>query len=278
MKLVVAVSGGVDSVVLLHKLVQKKDQHNIVIAHFDHGIRDDSANDERFVAALAQQYGLPFVSKREELGITASEATARDRRYKFLHELTNKHCAKLVTAHHQNDLIETITINLIRGTGWRGLAVFGDERILRPLLHHTKEQLYDYALLNSLEWVEDKTNHDTVYLRNRLRANLSKLNRRERTELVSLWRQQKMARREIEREITRLPDSNDRHWFTMLPDSVAIELLRHKVAGQLTRPQLVALLHAIKTAQLGSEFQAGAGIVIRFSLREFIVQNTSKLL
>ena len=70
MKYLLAVSGGIDSVVLLHKLVQDGG-HELIVAHFDHGIRPDSASDARFVEALAGQYGLPFVAKREELGSAA---------------------------------------------------------------------------------------------------------------------------------------------------------------------------------------------------------------
>jgi tRNA(Ile)-lysidine synthase len=82
MKYLVAVSGGIDSVVLLHKLVAAG-EHELVVAHFDHGIREDSAEDARFVKGLAEHYGLPFVMKREELGKTAGEEQARTRRYAF---------------------------------------------------------------------------------------------------------------------------------------------------------------------------------------------------
>ena len=104
MKRVVAVSGGVDSVVLLDMLADEG--VNIVVAHFDHGIRPDSAADAWFVKALAARYGVEYIGKREELGADASEELARERRYAFLHEVAQKHHAKLVTAHHLDDLIE----------------------------------------------------------------------------------------------------------------------------------------------------------------------------
>jgi tRNA(Ile)-lysidine synthase len=83
MRYLVAVSGGIDSVVLLHQLVASGD-HDLIVAHFDHGIRDDSADDARFVKGVAASYGLPFVMKREVLGAQASEERARHQRYAFL--------------------------------------------------------------------------------------------------------------------------------------------------------------------------------------------------
>src|SRR5690606_32014455 len=117
-KHVLAMSGGVDSVVLLHQYWQEQGSEGLVVAHFDHGIRTDSSADARFVEALAASYGIKFESRREELGSSASEAWARERRYHFLREVADSHQAVLVTAHHGDDLIETIAINLSRGTGW----------------------------------------------------------------------------------------------------------------------------------------------------------------
>ena len=133
MRYVVAVSGGVDSVVLLHQMVQDGGSE-LVVAHFDHGIREDSDLDAQFVRELAQSYRLPCEVRREELGSGASEELARNRRYAFLREVAKKHRATIVTAHHMNDIPETIAINLTRGTGWRGLAVLGSD-VHRPLLH-----------------------------------------------------------------------------------------------------------------------------------------------
>ena len=94
MKYIVAVSGGVDSVVLLDML-GKIPGHELVVAHFDHGIREDSARDAQFVASLAHERGLIYAGKREELGANASEALARERRYGFLRELAKPTTLKL---------------------------------------------------------------------------------------------------------------------------------------------------------------------------------------
>ena len=101
-KYVVAVSGGVDSVVLLHMLAHRPDIE-LVVAHFDHGIRDYSVADAQFVKELADSYGLPFESRREKLGKQASEDLARSRRYAFLRSVADKHQAKIMTAHHADD-------------------------------------------------------------------------------------------------------------------------------------------------------------------------------
>ncbi len=133
-KYIVAVSGGIDSVSLLHALTSDKSLH-LIVAHFDHGIRDDSALDAKFVANLARELGLSFVTQRVKLGFEASEAVARKHRYKFLHRACIENNADaIVTAHHQDDVIETAIINTLRGTKRRGLiSLKSTELIKRPL-------------------------------------------------------------------------------------------------------------------------------------------------
>src|SRR5690606_22278428 len=143
MKYIVAVSGGVDSMVLLDMLV-REGSHELIVAHFDHGIRADSHKDATFVQDVAKKYGLPFEKRREVLGEKASEALARERRYAFLRSVAARHEAKIVTAHHLDDVVETVAINITRGTGWRGLAVM-DTDIVRPLVDMEKKELVRYA-------------------------------------------------------------------------------------------------------------------------------------
>ena len=137
MRYVVAVSGGVDSVVLLDMVAQEVAPQRLIVAHFDHGIRPESADDAAFVKSLAKQYGLTFETKREELGANASEELAREHRYAFLRDVAKRYSATIMTAHHADDIIETIAINMTRGTGWRGLAVLDSPGIERPLLDKT---------------------------------------------------------------------------------------------------------------------------------------------
>lgn len=274
MNYVVAVSGGVDSVVLLDTLV-KSGEHTLIVAHFDHGIRDDSAGDARFVEGLAEKYGLPFESERVELGVGASEEAARSYRYDFLRRIADRHKARIVTAHHQDDLVETIVINFLRGTGWRGLAVLNDSSIERPLLNTRKAGLYGYAVTNGLEWVEDETNATDAYLRNRVRKSTALLADEVRRELVALRVDQCRLSKEISGEASLLI-TTDRLFLTMVGESVAMELLREYLKGvelSLTRPRLGRLLLAIKTARAGTTFQAGDGVEAVFTNRDFIVKH-----
>lgn len=171
-KFILAISGGVDSVVLLHKLATKKNPDiTYVVAHFDHGIRSDSAEDATFVAKLAASYGYEFELGAGNLGANASEALAREKRYVFLREVKDKHNAeKIVTAHHEDDVLETMVLNLIRGTGPRGLMpMIKPSDILRPFLNTSKADLIEYAKQHGLSWREDSTNLDESYQRNYVR-------------------------------------------------------------------------------------------------------------
>lgn len=169
---IVAVSGGVDSVVLLDLLARNKNL-DLIVAHFDHGIRDNSADDQVFVQELAKKYGLKYESERQELGINASEELARSKRYEFLNKIKDKYQAKkIITAHHADDYLETAIFNLLRGTGRRGLSSLKSGDILRPLLNYKKSQILEYAKRNNLAWQEDETNEDTKYSRNKIRQML----------------------------------------------------------------------------------------------------------
>ena len=279
MKYIVAVSGGVDSVVLLDRLV-REGGHELIVAHFDHGIRSESADDARFVGALARSYSLPFVVKREVLGRSASEELARERRYAFLRGQAAARGAVVVTAHHADDVIETIAINLLRGTGWRGLSVFDTPGIVRPQLDQTKAAIYTYALERRLEWVEDATNASNQYLRNRMRRKISELlTSQQRQRILELWRRQVTLKRQIDTQLATYlrPDAEyDRADLIMMDWPVACELLRSIVVAQIgaspTRPQLERALVAVKTAQSGAMYDVGGGVRLRFSTKTFLVQ------
>ena len=277
---VVAVSGGIDSVVLLHKLLGEGDK--LVVAHVDHGIRDDSGDDARFVEGLARLYGLEFEDLKLSLGPNASEDLARQKRYDFLLDVAKRHNGILVTAHHGDDLVETVAINLRRGTGWRGLAVMSRDNVERPLIGLSKDQIYEYALLNNLEYVEDKTNRDLRYLRNKIRSQLkSRLNDSMRAEFLELRNHQIALRGQIQVEVEGLNEAlfSSRHFFTQVPSGVALEILGCVMYGAAgVRPvkaQLESALIAIKTAKTGSVTHVGNGILLRFTSRVFSVEMLS---
>lgn len=280
---IVAVSGGVDSVALLHMLVHERPDDELIVAHFDHGIRAESADDAAFVRKLADSYRLPFVSRREELGPNASEELARHRRYAFLRSVAKKHRAKIMTAHHADDVIETIAINLTRGTGWRGLAVLDSADVERPLLDYKKADLIDYAKKYHLEWREDATNQDTKYLRNNLRQKLASLDE-DSHRLLRLYRdRQCFLRQMVNNEIDRLVGASpySRHMYIAVSDVAAQELLRgvfvQEGVSVPTRPQIQRALHAIKVLHAGKRHNVATGISLRFTKTHFVVELASKV-
>jgi tRNA(Ile)-lysidine synthase len=276
-KYIVAVSGGVDSVVLLDML--SRANHQLIVAHVDHGIRGaDSAADARFVHELARRYKLPVVSTELGLGAAASEEQARELRYQFLFAVAKEHGATVVTAHHRDDLIETIALNVERGTGWRGLAVMARPEVRRPLLALTKQQLYSYALEHQLEWVEDETNTSDLYQRNRLRRKLAaRLRESDRSALLDLRARQLSLRTSISREVTKVlaRHTGSRHFLAQVGQSEAVELLGTiiEAAGgsRPLRPRLVRALLAVKTAKPGTTYQVGEGVSLHFTARNYTV-------
>lgn len=283
---VVAVSGGVDSVVLLDMLVSGRlaeykvtePRNHFIVAHFDHGIRPDSAKDAVFVNQLASKYGLRYETCSEKLGPDASEEKARQYRYAFLHSIAQKYNAVVMTAHHADDLIETVAINIVRGTGWRGLAAMGNASIKRPLLAMSKVEIIQYAKEHSLDWREDVTNQDDKYLRNKLRKKIQRLDANTRRQILRLRDIQVDIRQNIDNEVGRLIKQSpyERYVFIHIPENTATELLRSifiRETGQSpTRPVLQRALHAIKVFHGGKKFDISATVSLRFTKTHFVVE------
>ncbi len=230
-KYVVAVSGGVDSIVLLDVLSKQKNLE-LVVAHFDHGIRADSLKDRKFVQALAKKYNLPFEFAEAKLGKKASEETARKARYEFLQNLKTKYKADaIITAHHQDDVLETIIINLLRGTKRRGLSSLqSSDEMLRPLLDVYKTEILEYATSQNLQWHEDSTNRDTKYLRNWIRLNvMPKLSVAQKKQLLDTNHQASKLNQEVEKILQTNFKTNSRtlqkNMLTNLPHDVACEVM-----------------------------------------------------
>lgn len=257
-------------------------QDEVAVAHFDHGIRAESAADARFVAGLARRYNVPYVTRREELGLAASEDMARQRRYQFLFDAAARWGGRVTTAHHQDDVIETMALNLRRGTRWRGLAVMGDQRIERPLLEWTKQDIYDYALRHRLEWVEDATNQSDAYLRNQLRRQLQVgLTDQQRAALGQLWHQQRQLCREIDQETLRLSSRlGSRYFWAHIPIEPARELLHREVqrltGASLLSAQLDRLLIAIKTGRAGTVWQPAANVRVKLSVKSVTIKRVTR--
>ena len=172
-KILVAVSGGVDSVALLHLLHNLRDKYGweIAIAHYNHGVRSDATKDALLVGELSDMYGYPlYVGKYEYTDF--SEAALRKARYEFLEEIRrDMGYDYIVTAHHNNDFLETAIFNTIRGSDREGMIALKDKRgrILRPLLPFSKPEIIVFANLQGLQYREDSTNNDLSYSRNMVR-------------------------------------------------------------------------------------------------------------
>ena len=254
-----------------------KKHKNILVTHFDHGIREDSKEDAIFVRQLAVKYGVKFFTKREELGANASEEKARRARYKFLRELSEKQNATIVTAHHLDDVVETIIINMVRGTGWRGLAVLNAEDIYRPLINFKKQEIINYAKQNNLKWREDSTNSLNVYMRNIVRHKID-LSNEQKNELQILHQEQIRLAKEIKSEVTSLLKSikNDnkisRYFINSIDQASAYEIIRELTKGELTPNQIDSVINAIKTQRNGTIFEASKNIKIHFTTRFFTLE------
>lgn len=179
--LLCAVSGGLDSMCLLHLLSTWGRERGLTVtaAHFNHQLRGaDSDRDETFVRDWCAERGIPFVCGRgdvralaEEEGLSLEEA-ARKVRYAFLEQQRQAlGCGWILTAHHADDNAETMLLNLIRGTGAKGLSGIPAVRgcIARPFLQETRERLAAYAVANTIPHVEDASNERDEFARNVLR-------------------------------------------------------------------------------------------------------------
>ncbi len=235
-----AVSGGVDSVVLLDMLT-KQPGLKLIVAHFDHGIRPDSSKDRIFVANLSQKYNVPFEYETGNLGTSASEDQARTARYAFLRRVRKKYNADaIVTAHHQDDVIETMFINILRGTKQKGLISLASKTdIVRPLLAVSKRDITNYAKKHNLVWHEDSTNADTRYVRNWLRHTvLPRLSQADREHLVSLYEKTKATDAELLSLLDVLGAQNevmDRKVLMALPHDAAKEYVAQWLRNQGVR-------------------------------------------
>lgn len=264
---IVAVSGGVDSVVLLHQLAKKYPSQSLVVAHVDHGIRPGSASDADFVAQLARDYGCDFRKRTLKLGQEASELQAREARYQFLKQLAQEYQGLIYTAHHADDIVESMAINLTRGTGWRGMAVMGAAGIVRPLTHYFKTELLQYAKDHQLSWREDSTNQTDKYLRNRLRQQLADFSVDKKLQLLAIWSRQQQLAEAIDSQAEQLA-TDRRYFYIMSPPAAGLEVLRSFLGVQgvsLTRPQLERTLMDIKTKKPGAQVDLAAGNTMKIA-------------
>ena len=181
----VGVSGGPDSVALLHALVRLQPELAVArvgVAHVHHGLRGAEADaDLAFVASLAAGLGLPFYTEKIDVAAAARntgasvEDAARTARYRFFQDTAAAHgYQKIATAHHANDNAEWVLMNLVRGAGPDGLSGIPPVRdnIIRPLIHVSRDDILAFLTHGGMDYVEDSTNADLTFTRNRVRHHL----------------------------------------------------------------------------------------------------------
>ncbi len=242
---ILAVSGGIDSVVMLDYFAHNCDDE-LLVAHFDHGIRQNSHQDAEFVERLAKQYQLPFVCEQAKLGAGCSEANARKARYDFLYSLAEEHSAIICVAHHSDDIIESIVINLLRGTGWRGLAPMQNAAIERPLRSWKKSKIYQYATDNHLSFRQDPTNTEDGYLRNRVREKLRYYPDESKKALLDLYEKQCKIKAEIDQILSKI-QHQARYDKSLASEQEILRYILSQNNIHLTRPQLAQCQRAIKS-------------------------------
>lgn len=179
-KLFLAVSGGLDSMVLLHLFQQLKSE--IAVLHCNFQLRGlESFDDQYFVKSYCEKNNIPVFTTQFDTEAFAkdyklsTQIAARELRYNWFYELLETHKYDyILTAHHADDNLETFIINLSRGTGLEGLIGIPEQndKIIRPLLPFSREEILKYAQENNIEWREDSSNASNKYLRNKIRHDL----------------------------------------------------------------------------------------------------------
>ena len=176
---VIGLSGGPDSMCLLNILLSLNKKIKIICAHINHNIREESKEELEFVKNYCKERNLKIETttfEKKSTNTDYSEQELREKRYNYFEKIINKHNADyLLTAHHGDDLIETILMRLTRGSNLKGYSGFQTEtqkenyKIIKPLIYTTKEKIDEYNKINNIPVVVDNTNFENIYTRNRYR-------------------------------------------------------------------------------------------------------------
>ena len=179
--IVIGVSGGPDSICLLYVLNELKNELNfkIYVAHINHMLREEADEETEYVKEFCRNLGIECYIKRIDVVEIANnlkrgtEETGRQIRYEFFNEILEKTSSnKIATAHNNNDKVETILMNILRGSGLsglKGIEAIRDEKFIRPLIQTSREEIEKYCVDNNLDPRIDKTNNENIYTRNKVR-------------------------------------------------------------------------------------------------------------
>lgn len=315
--LIVGVSGGIDSLALLHILIQIQHQLQIRlhVATLNHGIRGESAvEDVQFVQQMAEEWHIPYtlgnadvpqLAKDEQIGI---EAAARKARYAFLAQVAQEQNTDVVAvAHHANDQAETILMHIVRGSGLNGLRGMSPSAsmpehseitLIRPLLNVTRVELEQYCITNNLQPRHDETNDDTDYQRNFIRLEIL-------PRLESINPSVVSALLRLSENATIDEDYLSEQFETIMLPQVIMSKGRWKIdtstlvtapptfqrryilkafqalsgsSEQLSSDQITNVLRWIKSAQVATSLDLGQGIRCRIGYEMCYIEESSKAL
>ena len=256
---VCALSGGADSVALLHGLLAVKDSFGITVsaAHFNHCLRGaESDKDEAFVRDLCAKWNVDLVVGRGDpktLSGKSPEEAARELRYAFLRSQKGR----IATAHHADDQVETVLLNLLRGTGLKGLCGMESQQngIIRPLLEISKEEILAYVRAHDLPFCTDSTNLEDDALRNRLRHHVIPLLQAENPNLTeTVSRMTNLLRQDeafLQQQVTILLETAEKQDGYDCQTLLAAEpVLRRRAIRQLLPNPKPAMTHVQAVEQL----------------------------
>jgi len=285
----VAVSGGVDSMVLLHVL--RALGHPCHVAHVDHALRGaESDGDRELVRAYCAAQDIPFMVKQVDVKArmaTTGESTqmaARNLRLQWFNELATTGPFKVATAHHTDDAIETFFLGLMQGMGSRGWGSIPvrSGAIVRPLLRATREEVLAYAKTNAIPWREDASNANDIYLRNKVRHELLPLleawrpgTQRNLARNLRLFTElDRLARAEGERvlsDITPERDGTIRVPFDRIVTTAPLLVLHHLLRDKGFHPdRFDDMLAAIREGHVGAFF-SGDGVEVHIDREHLVI-------
>jgi tRNA(Ile)-lysidine synthase len=276
-RIALAVSGGIDSMVLLELAAKVFTADRLIAATFDHGTGRAASAAAALVAQRAAALGVSCVAGRRARrgeGANCSEAALRDARWEFLRTMAGEWNAAVATAHSRDDQLETVLMRVLRGAGARGLAgLYASSPTVRPLLEFTRAQIAAYAASHRVPWREDPSNASRRYLRNRVRHDLLPallaMNPRIDRELLEIAARAQEWRRSVEELASPLLAATSAHGVDVDAaalgriDQAGLGVLWPAIAGRagvtLDRRGTQRLVEFTPNARVGSRVQVAGG-------------------